>query len=48
MDWNRHADEIPQIFEELMNEYKKDPQGATVEFYRSQTELHLMVPLAEG
>jgi hypothetical protein len=48
MDWNRHADEIPAIFEELMETYKKDPQGPTVEFYRSQYELYLMIPLAEN
>ena len=45
MDWNDHADEIGPIFDELMEQYPKDPDGPTVEFYRSQTELHLMIPL---
>jgi hypothetical protein len=48
MDWNNHADEIGPIFDELMGTYKKDPSGPTVEFYRSQSELHLMIPLAES
>lgn len=48
LDWNNHADEIGPIFDELMETYKKDPNGPTVEFYRSQAELHLMIPLAEG
>ncbi len=45
MDWPSHADEIGQLFDELMEAYEKDPQGPTVEFYRSQNELHLMIPL---
>jgi hypothetical protein len=48
MDWNRHADEIGGIFEELMEEYQKDPDGPTVEFYRSQSELHLMIPISDN
>lgn len=48
MDWNNHADEIGPIFDELMEEYKKDPHGPTVEFYRSHSELHLMIPLVEN
>jgi hypothetical protein len=39
LDWNKHADEIGGIFDELMEKYKKDPNGPTVEFYRSHTEL---------
>jgi hypothetical protein len=44
MDWPEHADEIAPIFDKLMQEYKKDPEGPTVEYYRSQSELHLMIP----
>jgi hypothetical protein len=47
MDWNNHADEIGPIFDELMEEYQKDSGGPTVEFYRSHTELHLMIPIVE-
>ena len=45
MDWNEHTDQISEIFGELMKQYKKDPSGPTVEFYRSQSELHLLIPL---
>ena len=48
MDWNDHVDEIGPIFDELIEEYKKDPSGPTVEFYRSHMELHLMIPLAQS
>ena len=48
MDWGNHVNEIGGIFDELMEEYQKDPGGPTVEFYRSQTELHLMIPLAQN
>lgn len=45
LDWNNHADEIAEIIGELMENYTKDPSGPTVEFYRSQSELHLMIPV---
>lgn len=48
LDWNNHTDEIGPIFDELMEEYKKDLDGPTVEFYRSQSELHLMIPIVEN
>ena len=48
MDWNQHADEIDPIFDELMKEYKRDPNGPTVEFYRSQSELHLMISIGNN
>jgi predicted transcriptional regulator YdeE len=47
-DWNNHTNEIVAIFDQLMKEYKKDPSGPTVEFYRSHTELHLMIPLVQN
>ncbi len=46
-DWEQHADEIAPIFEELMERYHKDPQGPSVEFYRSQAELLLMIPVLD-
>ncbi len=48
MDWNNHTDQIGEIIDELMENYKKDPNGPSVEFYRSQSELHLMIPLSEN
>jgi hypothetical protein len=44
-DWNNHTDEIGPIFDGLMEEYEKDPGGPTVEFYRSHSELYLMIPI---
>lgn len=46
MDWSNHTDEIGPIFDELMRHYEMKP-GPTIEFYRSQTELHLLIPVSE-
>ena len=48
LDCNNHADEIGPLFDELMEQSKKEPSGPTVEFYRSNTELHLMIPLVNN
>lgn len=48
MDWNDHVDKIILIFDELTETYPKDPAGPIVEFYRSHTELHRTIPLAEA
>jgi len=45
-DWQDHKDEIGRIFDQLMRDYDMDPDGASIEFYRSQSELHLLIPLA--
>lgn len=47
MDWPEHTDQIPEIFTELRSRYKKDGSKPDIEFYRSQTELYLLMPLAE-
>ncbi len=46
-DWEQHTDEIGPILEELMQRYHKDPQGPSVELYRSQAELLLMIPVLD-
>ncbi len=46
-DWEQHADEIGPILQELMQRYHKDPEGPSVEFYRSQAELLLMIPVLD-
>lgn len=46
-DWSNHTDEIGKIFDELMRDFPMDPNGPTVEYYRSQSELHLLIPLAK-
>jgi hypothetical protein len=47
LDWPNHTDKIKQIFSELARDFPMDPDGWTLEYYRSQSELHLLVPLAE-
>lgn len=45
-DWQNHKDEIGKVFDQLMQDYDMDPNGASIEFYRSQSELHLLIALA--
>jgi hypothetical protein len=47
LDWSKHTDEIGPIFDELTQEFPMAPNGWVLEYYRSQSELHLLVPLAE-
>jgi len=47
LDWAKHTDEIGPIFDELTQEFPMTPDGWVLEYYRSQSELHLLVPLAE-
>jgi hypothetical protein len=46
MDWPKHTDEIGPIFSELTREFPMAPDGWALEYYRSQSELHLLIPLA--
>ncbi|MDH7490352.1 MAG: hypothetical protein QHH80_12720 [Anaerolineae bacterium] len=48
LDWPHHVDEIGAVFDELMRNFPMAPDAPTVEYYRSESELHLLVPLAEG
>jgi hypothetical protein len=45
--WTEHADEIPTVFEKLSQEYKGriDSSRPSIEFYKSQKELILMLPI---
>ena len=47
LDWPNHTDKIGQIFSELTRDFTMDPNGWALEYYRSQSELHLLIPLAE-
>ena len=47
LDWPNHTDQIGQILGELMRDFPMDPNEPTLECYRSQSELHLLIPLAE-
>ncbi len=46
LDWPKHADEISDIFADLMRRFTMAPDAPTIEYYRSQSELHLLLPLA--
>ncbi len=46
LDWTNHKDQIGQIFGELMRDFPMDPDGYALEYYRSQSELHLLIPMA--
>ena len=47
LDWPNHTDKIGQIFSELERDFPMDPNGWALEYYRSQSELHLLIPLAD-
>lgn len=48
LDWPNHTDKIGQIFSELMLDFPMDPNGWAFEYYRSPSELHLLIPLADA
>lgn len=45
MDWQQHIPEISSMFQQLMDSVDQDTSRPNMEFYRSQTELHLIVPV---
>lgn len=45
MDWNQHIEQIGPLFGRMMADVAVDPSRPTMEFYRSFTELHLLVPV---
>jgi hypothetical protein len=47
-DWPNHTDRIGEIMDELIRDFGMDPNGAGLEYYRSQSELHLLIPLAQS
>ena len=47
-DWPQHTHEIPAIFDQLERSISRDPTRPSLEFYKSQSELHLFVPVAEN
>ena len=47
LDWHNHTDQIGAIFDDLARSFPADPDRPVVEHYRSDSELHLLVPLAE-
>jgi hypothetical protein len=45
MDWNQHIEQIGPLFGQMMEEVDVDASRPAMEFYRSFTELHLLVPV---
>ena len=45
MDWEDHIDQIPEQFDKMGSKNLVDHQRFFVEYYRSQKELILMVPI---
>jgi len=44
-DWEKHVNQIAPKFEEMMSKVELDPTRPAIEFYRSQAELYLLVPI---
>ncbi|MCQ3938790.1 MAG: hypothetical protein DPW18_17345 [Chloroflexi bacterium] len=46
-NWTEHADEIPDLFDKMSQEYKGriDSSRPSIEFYKSQKELILLLPI---
>jgi hypothetical protein len=45
LDWEEHRDEIGGMFEEMADHEPADPARPSIEFYRSQRELVLLLPV---
>ena len=48
-DWTDHANEIPDLFGKMSQEYKGriDSSRPSIEFYKSQKELILLLPILQ-
>jgi DNA gyrase inhibitor GyrI len=44
-NWNKHLKEIGPTFDQLKNQYKTDPNRPLIEYYRSDSELLLFLPI---
>jgi len=46
-DWESKVREgqLPRLFQEMIETYNVDPNRPSIEFYRSQTELQLLLPV---
>jgi len=45
MDWEKNLSKLPSLFEEMARTLDGDPERLSLEFYRSQAELHLFLPV---
>jgi hypothetical protein len=44
-DWNEKISQFGEMFDAMAEEYAADPNRPSIEFYRSQRELHLLLPV---
>ncbi|MEZ5385597.1 MAG: hypothetical protein R3F13_08780 [Prosthecobacter sp.] len=47
-NWNQRTGEIGSLFEQMTAEQEVDPSRPAMEFYRSFTELHLLLPVIKA
>jgi hypothetical protein len=45
MDWEKNLSKLPGLFEEMARNHDVDPKRPSLEFYRSQAELQLFLPV---
>jgi hypothetical protein len=45
MDWEKNFSKLPSLFQEMARAHDMDPERSSLEFYRSQAELHLFLPV---
>jgi len=44
-DWTEKIPQLGEMFDALAEEFTVDPDRPSIEFYRSQSELHLLLPI---
>ncbi len=47
-DWQKNVAQIGPLFAQMAAEHEVDPTRPAMEFYRSFTELHLLLPVKNG
>ncbi len=45
LDWEKNLSKLPSLFEEMAHTHDVDPKRPSLEFYRSQAEMHLYLPV---
>jgi hypothetical protein len=45
MDWEKKTAQLPSLFDEMARTHDVDPKRPSLEFYRSQSELQLFLPV---
>lgn len=46
MDWGKNLSKLPSLFGEMARTHDVDPKRPSLEFYRSQAELQLFLPVS--